>query len=80
MVRTEVFDFGCVEVPVAAEQLCTLVLDEVNELTTLTLTVLYPSKEARDMALQTGMEKGVAAGYDRLDQMLAERQNVVRAT
>ena len=39
--------------------------------TTLTLTVLYPSKEARDGAIASGMERGVAAGYDRLDEILA---------
>jgi uncharacterized protein YndB with AHSA1/START domain len=78
MVRTEVFDFGCVDVPGGAEQLCTLVLDETNEQTTLTLTVRYPSKQARDMALATGMEKGVSAGYDRLDQMLAERKRQIQ--
>jgi uncharacterized protein YndB with AHSA1/START domain len=75
-----VFDFGCVDIPGGAEQLCTLILDETNEQTTLTLTVLYPSKEARDMALAAGMEKGVSAGYDRLDQMLAERKRQSEAT
>ena len=73
MVRTEIFDFGCVDIPGGAEQLATLVLDEENEWTKLTLTVLYPSKEARDMALASGMEKGVEAGYDRLDQLLTEK-------
>jgi hypothetical protein len=29
------------------------------------------------MALATGMEKGVSAGYDRLDQMLAERKRQI---
>lgn len=68
MVRTEVFDLGCG--PQGAEQLCTLVLDEDNSITKLTLTVLYPSKEARDGALASGMEHGVSAGYDRLEEML----------
>src|SRR4030095_3507836 len=71
MVRTEVFDFGCnVD---AGQQLCTLVLAENGSRTNLTLTVLYESKEARDRALASGMEQGVAAGYDRLDEMLTSR-------
>jgi len=34
--------------------------------TTITQTVLYPSKEARDAALQTGMKEGVSLSFDRL--------------
>ena len=71
MVRTETFDFGC-DVQ-SGEQLGTLVLAENGDKTNLTLTVLYPSKEARDGALASGMDKGVGAGYDRLDEMLAAR-------
>jgi len=69
MVRTEVFEFGCNTD--GGEQLCTLVLTEESGRTQLTLTVLYPSKEARDGALASGMERGVAAGYDRLEEMLS---------
>jgi hypothetical protein len=35
------------------------------------LTVLYPSKEARDGTIASGMERGVAASYQRLDEILA---------
>jgi uncharacterized protein YndB with AHSA1/START domain len=69
MVRTETFDFGCPSQ--AGEQLGTLVLVEQGGRTLLTLTVVYPSKEARDGAIASGMEHGVAAGYDRLDEILA---------
>lgn len=69
IVRTEVFDFGC-DIPGGAEQLCTLTLTDNNERTSLSLIVLYPSKEARDGALASGMEHGVSAGYDRLEEML----------
>src|SRR5262245_17514151 len=48
------------------ETLNTLVLTEKDGRTTLTLTILYPSREARDAALQTGMKDGVAMSYDRL--------------
>ena len=39
--------------------------------TTLTVaTVLYPSKEARDKAIETGMEDGWGRSYERLDEYL----------
>ncbi len=53
------------------ETLGTLVLTEHNGKTTVANTVLYASKAARDGALQSGMEQGMAAGYDRLDELLA---------
>src|ERR1700687_4569208 len=40
--------------------------------TTVTQTVLYQSQEARDAVLKSGMEKGVAASYDRLGVLLAK--------
>lgn len=67
-VRTESFDCG--GHPPMGEQLATLVLTENAGRTSLTLTLLYPSKEARDAALASGMERGMSAGYDRLDEML----------
>ena len=69
-VRTEVFEMGCV--PGGGEQLATLVLTEKGEKTalTLTLTLLYASKEARDGAVASGMEHGMAIGYDRIDEIL----------
>ena len=38
--------------------------------TAITQTWAYDSKEARDAVLKSPMEKGVAAGYDRLDGFL----------
>jgi uncharacterized protein YndB with AHSA1/START domain len=38
--------------------------------TTVTMTILYPSREVRDMALQSGMDRGVAASFDRLAGIL----------
>jgi uncharacterized protein YndB with AHSA1/START domain len=69
IVRTESFDLGCDSQ--AGEQLATAVLGEQGGKTTVTITVLYPSKEARDATLASGMEHGVAAGYDRLAELLA---------
>lgn len=45
--------------------------EEGKDRTLLTQTVLYESREARDAVLQSPMEEGVAAGYDRLDDVLA---------
>jgi len=67
-VRTEAF--AGKDLPPMGEQLATLVLVDRGEQTSLTLTVLYPSKEARDGALAHGMDKGLAAGYERLDEIL----------
>jgi uncharacterized protein YndB with AHSA1/START domain len=55
------------------ELLATVVLTERDGKTGLRMTLLFPSKEARDGALASGMARGVAAGYDRLDEMLATR-------
>lgn len=48
------------------ETLNTLLLSEENGKTTITQRMLYPSREARDAALQTGMKQGMAATFDRL--------------
>ena len=39
--------------------------------TTLTVTVLYPSREVRDAVIQSGMEHGAAESYDKLAELLA---------
>lgn len=39
--------------------------------TTMTATVLYPSKEIRDAVIQSGMEHGAAESYDKLSELLA---------
>lgn len=72
VVRTERFEFGCDAQ--MGEQVGTLVLTEKNGKTTLTLTILYPSKEARDGALASGMEHGMSAGYDRLEELLKSKK------
>lgn len=67
LVHTELFD----EDWTGGETLGTLVLTEDGGKTTLTQTVLYSSKQARDGALGTGMMDGMEAGYARLDELLA---------
>ena len=49
----------------------TTTLTEHAATTTLTVTVLYVSKAARDAALQTNFAGGMEAGYDMLAEMLA---------
>jgi uncharacterized protein YndB with AHSA1/START domain len=71
IVRTESFDVGCDAQ--MGEQVGTLILTEKNGRTTLTVTVLYPSKEARDATIASGMERGVAASYDRLEDLVAPK-------
>jgi uncharacterized protein YndB with AHSA1/START domain len=66
IVASEKFD----EAWYPGEGLVTTVLVEQGGRTTLTLTVLYESREARDAVLKTPMEHGVAAGYDRLAELL----------
>jgi uncharacterized protein YndB with AHSA1/START domain len=68
LVSTEVFDEawypgGAVE---------TMDLVEKDGKTTLTTTVLYDSKEARDGVLKTPMAEGMADSYNKLAELLAE--------
>lgn len=56
------------------EALGTVVLIEREGKTTLTNTVLYSSREARDAVLKTPMEHGMAMGYDNLAELLASTQ------
>lgn len=54
-----------------AESVVTAVLTEENGQTRLTATVIYPSPEVRNMVLQTGMARGAAISYDRLEEVAA---------
>ena len=53
------------------ESQVTAVFAERDGKTTLTATVLYPSKEVRDAVIQSGMEHGAAESYDKLAELLA---------
>jgi uncharacterized protein YndB with AHSA1/START domain len=52
------------------ETLNTLLLTEEDGKTTLTSTMLYPSKDTRDAALETGMKDGATVSFDRLAEYL----------
>jgi uncharacterized protein YndB with AHSA1/START domain len=67
VVATEKFDHAWYP----GEAIGTLMLVEQGGKTTVTQTMLYESQEARDAILKSNMEKGVAASYDRLADLLA---------
>lgn len=52
------------------ETLNTLILTEENGRTRMESRGLYPSKEARDRALGTGMKEGADQSFDRLEELL----------
>jgi len=52
------------------ETVNTLTLTESAGRTTITLTITYPSKAARDAALETGMKSGMDESFVRLDRLV----------
>ena len=68
LVYTEIYD-----VPMARdhEGVVTTTFTEKAGKTTVHSVVRYDSKETRDVVLASGMERGVEAGYDQIDEMLA---------
>lgn len=71
IVCTELFDEAWYS---GGEALDTLTLVERGGITTLTLTVQYPSREARDEVLKSPATEGVGAGFDNLERLLDERK------
>ncbi len=67
IVATQSFDDPWYE----GEAVSTVVFIEQGGRTTLTSTVLYTSREVRDAVLRSPMERGVAAGFDKLADLLA---------
>jgi uncharacterized protein YndB with AHSA1/START domain len=66
VVATEKFDQPWYE----GEAVGTVTFDEQDGKTTLTMTVRYASKDVRDAVLASPMEQGVAAGFDKLAELL----------
>lgn len=66
LVATEVFE----DPWYPGQGLATFTLAENDGRTTLTQTMRYESKEARDAVLASPMEDGVVASYDRLAEVL----------
>jgi uncharacterized protein YndB with AHSA1/START domain len=66
VVNTEIFE----EYP-DVESLVTTLLTEEHGKTRLTVTARYPSPEVRDIVLKSGMDRGAALSYDRLEEVAA---------
>lgn len=67
IVATEKFDQSWYP----GEAVGTITLVEQGGKTLLTQIVQYESREAREAVLKSPMESGLAAGYDRLEQLVA---------
>ena len=67
IVATEEFD----ESWYPGDAVDTIVFVEKRGTTTVTTTILYASKEARDGVLKSPMESGVAQSYDKLAEILS---------
>jgi uncharacterized protein YndB with AHSA1/START domain len=74
VVATEKFD----DAWYPGEALGTFALVEQGGRTTLTQTVRYESRAARDSVLKSPMESGVAASYDKLAEVLAAQQAPIK--
>ena len=55
-----------------AESVVTAVFTEEHGKTRLTASCTYPSREVRDTVMKSGMEKGAALSYDRLEDVAME--------
>ena len=56
------------------ESINTLTFSEAGGRTLVSTNMLFPSKEIRDGAIQSGMSDGMAMGYDRLDDILEQQK------
>ncbi len=70
IVHTEIFDQDWTE----GETRVTTTFAEDNNVTTVTIVVLYSSTQARDGAARSGMDQGLTVGYDRLEKLLGTLQ------
>ena len=64
--RTEVYE----GMP-GAESILTQTFEEKDGETTMTLNMRFPNKQARDMALKSGMELGIRECFEKMDELLA---------
>jgi len=69
IVATERFEMG--DGPPMGVQYVRMDFTDAGKRTLMTMTLRYDDKAARDGALASGMEHGMAAGYDQLDALLA---------
>ncbi len=71
IVHAQYFDPGDIggAMPVGDPCIVSLELSEQNGVTTLVCNLTFPSKEARDGAVSTGMTDGMEYSYTRLDNL-----------
>ena len=67
IVHTEKFEQPWYE----GEALVTTAFVEQGGKTTVSMTISYDSRQTRDTVLKSGMERGVARSYERLEEILA---------
>jgi uncharacterized protein YndB with AHSA1/START domain len=71
---------GAADSTQAWELIATMELSEKQGKTHLTMTLRFPSKPARDAALASGMEQGMSAGYNTLDEFLTSSLDATTTT
>jgi uncharacterized protein YndB with AHSA1/START domain len=64
--------FGALAGPMAQEARCTIEFRDEAGGSTMTTTILCPSKENRDAAIATGMARGMEMSYGRLEAEVLE--------
>jgi uncharacterized protein YndB with AHSA1/START domain len=74
LVHEEHYDPGDIGGPMPTEgpAIITAEFSEHAGVTTLTTTMLFPSQQARDGAVSTGMTDGMEMSYQKLDELVAE--------
>lgn len=78
LAHTEYYDPGNMpaDMDTSKPAIITTSFTERDGITTLVSVMDFGSKEARDMAVSTGMTDGMEMGYQRLDALFAQQQNV----
>jgi uncharacterized protein YndB with AHSA1/START domain len=72
LVYDQHYDPGSLGIPMTTEPtIISTVFTESAEFTTLTVTMRYASREARDAAVATGMTEGMELSYERIDALLS---------
>lgn len=74
LAHTEYYDPGTMtaDMDTSKPAIVTNTFTEKNGVTTLVVLMDFGSKEARDMAVSTGMTDGMEMGFERLDKIFAE--------
>ena len=74
-IHTEIFE----QFP-DTESVVTAVFTDENGKTRLTVTALYPSLDVREAVIKSGMARGAAISYDRLEDVVAGLKAVAQVS